>query len=203
MTDKVVPYPKIRRLMAVSCRAAQRKPMIYGLLEVDVTKARQYIREHKAKTGESLSFTVFIIACLAKAVEENKAVQATRQGRKHLIVFEDVDVATQIERDMSGQKQNIHLHLQSRQSQDLPRDSSGDQGCAGGGVQNRHEGFQSHPRVAVLADLSLQAFLLVGSWIARVSTDARSNTVGRWATRPWACLGWCRLGHPDRPRQHS
>ncbi len=33
---------------------------IYGLLEVDVTVARQFIAEHKARTGESLSFTGFL-----------------------------------------------------------------------------------------------------------------------------------------------
>lgn len=104
---KVAPYPKFRRFEAVMLRSLQRMPLIHGLLEVDVTKARAFLREHKAKTGESLSFTAFIIACVAKAVDENKAVQAYRKGKKQLILFEDVDVNTQIERDMSGQKTAI------------------------------------------------------------------------------------------------
>jgi len=104
---KVVPYPKLRRLEAVMLRSFQRKPLIHGLLEVDVTRARAFLREHKAKTGEALSFTAFLIACLGKAVDEHKAVQAIRLGRKHLIVFEDVDVETFIERDVAGQKQNM------------------------------------------------------------------------------------------------
>ena len=78
--------------------------MIHALLEVDVTTARQYLREHKAKTGEALSFTAFIVTCLAKAVDENKYMQAYRQGRNQLILFEDVDVNTQIERAMDGHK---------------------------------------------------------------------------------------------------
>ena len=81
---KVVPYPKMRRLEAVMLRSFQRKPLIHGLLEVDVTRARAFLREHKAKTGEALSFTAFLITCLAKAVDEHKAVQAFRQGSKHL-----------------------------------------------------------------------------------------------------------------------
>ena len=40
--------------------SVQRKPMVHGLLEVDVTKVRAFLRDHKAKTGESLSFTAFI-----------------------------------------------------------------------------------------------------------------------------------------------
>jgi pyruvate/2-oxoglutarate dehydrogenase complex dihydrolipoamide acyltransferase (E2) component len=101
---QLIPYPKMRRAMAVAERSFQHKPMIHGLLEVDVTRARAHLRDHKAKTGESLSFTAFIIACVGKAVDENKAVHAYRKGRKHLVLFDDVDVATTIERDMAGQK---------------------------------------------------------------------------------------------------
>jgi pyruvate/2-oxoglutarate dehydrogenase complex dihydrolipoamide acyltransferase (E2) component len=104
---QVVPYPKLRRIIAVMLRSLQRTPMIHGLLEVDVTKARAFLRDRKAKTGESLSFTAFLIACLAQAVEEHKAVQAYRKGRNQLILFEDVDVNTQIEHEMNGQKQAI------------------------------------------------------------------------------------------------
>jgi len=101
---QVVPYPKMRRLEAIAYRSVQRTPMIHGLLEVDVTKAREFLRDHKARTGESLSFTAFIITCVAHAVDENKSVQAYRKGRKHLALFDEVDVATPIERDMAGQK---------------------------------------------------------------------------------------------------
>src|SRR5437773_612166 len=104
---QVVLYPKIRRWLALTYRSAHHKPMIHGLLEVDVTRVRAYLREHQAKTGESLSFTAFLIACLGKAVDENKAVQAFRKGRKQLILFEDVDVMIFIEREMNGQKQTI------------------------------------------------------------------------------------------------
>ena len=90
--------------MAAAFRSTHHKPMIHGLLEVDVSRARAHLREQKAKTGESLSFTAFLIACLAKAADEHKAVQAIRFGRKRLILFEEVDVLTYIERDVAGQK---------------------------------------------------------------------------------------------------
>lgn len=101
---QVVPS-KGRRAMAFAMRSVQRTPMIHGLIEVDVTRAREFLRDHKAKTGESLSFTAFIATCLGKAVDENKSMQAYRKGRKHLVLFDDVDVATPIERDVAGQKQ--------------------------------------------------------------------------------------------------
>src|SRR5712692_6157430 len=104
---KLVPFPKIRRGLAIMYPSVKRKPMVHGLMEVDVTKVRQYLREHKAKTGESLSFTAFIITCLARSVDENKSLHACRKGRKHLVLFDEVDVVIPIERDMAGQKQPI------------------------------------------------------------------------------------------------
>jgi pyruvate/2-oxoglutarate dehydrogenase complex dihydrolipoamide acyltransferase (E2) component len=71
---------------------------------------------------------------VAKAVDEHKAVQAYRKGRKQLILFDDVDVMTYIERDVAGQKQlmpyiirvanrktfrEIHREIRAAQVQDM------------------------------------------------------------------------------------
>ena len=104
---KVVPYPKLRRLLSLMMGLVRRKHMIHGLIEVDVTKARAHLSDHKVKTGESLSFTAFITVCLAQAIDENKSLQACRKGSKHLVLFDEVDVAAQIERDVAGHSQNI------------------------------------------------------------------------------------------------
>jgi pyruvate/2-oxoglutarate dehydrogenase complex dihydrolipoamide acyltransferase (E2) component len=83
---------------------------IYGLLEVDVTIARRFIAEYKARTGETLSFTGFLVSCLAHAVDEDKAVQAYLKGRKQLIVFDDVDVGVMIE-GKAGEKRALMGHV--------------------------------------------------------------------------------------------
>ncbi|RDE17590.1 MAG: hypothetical protein C4K49_02000 [Candidatus Thorarchaeota archaeon] len=78
------------------------KHRIYGLVEVDVTKARRFISENEAKTGEKLSFTAWVTKCVAQAVSEHKEVQAFKKGKKKLIVFDDVDVGLIIERQMES-----------------------------------------------------------------------------------------------------
>ena len=75
---------------------------IYGLLEVDVTDARKYIAEHKAQTGESLSFTAFLAVCLARAVEEHKEVQACFKGRRQMMIFDDVNIGLMVEHKAGG-----------------------------------------------------------------------------------------------------
>jgi hypothetical protein len=59
---RVVPYPRMQRLVTDIQRIAHRQHTIHGLLEVDVTGARQYIRDYKVRTGETLSFTAFVTA---------------------------------------------------------------------------------------------------------------------------------------------
>jgi hypothetical protein len=52
---EIVPFQKMRHAIIDYLHEARRKHMIYALAEVDVTKARQIIREHKARTGESFT----------------------------------------------------------------------------------------------------------------------------------------------------
>ncbi len=101
---EIVPFPRIRQLIIDSGRLCHQKHTIRGLLEFDVTNIRKFIREHREKTGESLSFTAFVIACLARAVEANKFVQAYRNLLNKLIIFQDVDVLTYVEIEFEGEK---------------------------------------------------------------------------------------------------
>jgi len=102
---EIRPFSKARQMVVEVLRLGDHKHMIHGLLEVDVTVARRFIRDYEARTGEQLSFTAFIITCLGKAVSEDKSVQAYRLGSRKLIVFDDVDVGTMVERTtVEGEK---------------------------------------------------------------------------------------------------
>jgi pyruvate/2-oxoglutarate dehydrogenase complex dihydrolipoamide acyltransferase (E2) component len=85
-------------------RVTSHKHTIRGLVELDVTKARQLMREHKALTGEDLSFTAYIAACVGQAVAMKKQVQAYRTWRSQLVLFDNVDIQIQVERDLREQK---------------------------------------------------------------------------------------------------
>ena len=78
----------------------KKKHHIPVLLEVDVTEAREQLRAAKAKTGERISFTGWVLACIGHAANEHKHVHAMRKGRSKLIVFDDVDVSIVVERSV-------------------------------------------------------------------------------------------------------
>jgi pyruvate/2-oxoglutarate dehydrogenase complex dihydrolipoamide acyltransferase (E2) component len=107
---QVVELSAERRGMAAFQDLKAGRHVMYALLEVDVTVARKFIEEYKESTGEALSFTGYLIACLARAVDEDKAVQAYRKGSKKLVMFNDVDVGFMIELKR-GEKKVLTGHV--------------------------------------------------------------------------------------------
>jgi pyruvate/2-oxoglutarate dehydrogenase complex dihydrolipoamide acyltransferase (E2) component len=115
MNEKTGPYQVVdltpgRRVWLNTLDLSWSLHTIYGLLEVDVTVARQFIADHKARTGETLSFTGYLAFCLARAVDEDKTVQACLKGRKQLILFEEVNVGMMIEGKV-GDKRALMGHV--------------------------------------------------------------------------------------------
>jgi hypothetical protein len=72
------PFLKSRLATVDTVAEGRRKHHIPVLLELDVTQARGWLRAHKEQTGDSLSFTGWLVTCLARAVSEHKHVQAMR-----------------------------------------------------------------------------------------------------------------------------
>jgi pyruvate/2-oxoglutarate dehydrogenase complex dihydrolipoamide acyltransferase (E2) component len=104
---RIVRYTPLRRFLALTLRSAARTPIIHGLVEFDVTEARRRIAAHREQTGEALSFTAFIVGCVAAAVLEHPEVHAMRLGSRRLMIFNDVDVGVLVEREMEGRRQPI------------------------------------------------------------------------------------------------
>ncbi len=115
MNEKTGPYHVVdltpgRRVWLNTLDLSWSPHCIYGLLEVDVTLARQFIADHKARAGEMLSFTGYLAFCLARAVDEDKTVQAYLKGRKQLVMFDDVNVGMMIEGQV-GEKRALMGHV--------------------------------------------------------------------------------------------
>jgi pyruvate/2-oxoglutarate dehydrogenase complex dihydrolipoamide acyltransferase (E2) component len=87
------PFPRARRLIVDAGRATRNRHPIHALIEVDVTRARQLIRTHELATGERISFTAFVVACVARTVAAEPAVHAFRDLRGRLVLFDEVDVS--------------------------------------------------------------------------------------------------------------
>jgi pyruvate/2-oxoglutarate dehydrogenase complex dihydrolipoamide acyltransferase (E2) component len=90
--------------MADGGRMGLRKHTVHGLVEFDITQAREAMRQQKAQTGEAFSFSAFILACLGQAIDANKQMHAYRNWRNQLIIFDEVDVNMLFEVEVDDQK---------------------------------------------------------------------------------------------------
>lgn len=115
-TYTIKPFPPTRRFFVDGMGFGGRKHCIHGLVEVDVTNPRQRLQEIKQKTGDSLSFTGFIIYCCAKAVDQNKGVHAYRDWRNRLILFDEVDIFVPVARSAGGIFAQVVIRAANRKS---------------------------------------------------------------------------------------
>lgn len=105
--DRIDPFPARRRGTIDYMRTAGRRSNVHGLVEVDVTEARRRIEAIEAETGEQLSFTAFLVYCLAGAIDDYPHVNAYRDWRGRLHVFKDVDVNVLVETTVRGERMGV------------------------------------------------------------------------------------------------
>jgi len=101
---KIEPIPRMRRFVFDAGHLGRRRHTIHGLIEVDVTTARQWLRTYAKNTGQSLSLTAYVIYCLGKALKNNEHLYAYRDWRNRLIIFDQVNIIAMIEVDTASSK---------------------------------------------------------------------------------------------------
>jgi hypothetical protein len=78
---QMVPYPKARRFMAAARRSVQGKPMMHGLIEVDVTRVRTFLREYARRLGGLCDQGRSRLAQVRSAAQDNHALRYDLRGR--------------------------------------------------------------------------------------------------------------------------
>lgn len=98
--------------MAAAMAVSGERHIMHGITEVDITKPRRLIREHHKRTGESLSLTAYVVACLARAVAEHPHLNSMRKRGK-LILLDDVTIVTLVERNPEGERVVEYLSIRA------------------------------------------------------------------------------------------
>ena len=96
------PFGPNRRMVAAASAVNAEKHTIHLITEADITAARRLIAEHRERTGERLSLTAYVVACLARTFDGFPKFNAFRQGRR-LIVLDDLTISVLFEREIDGE----------------------------------------------------------------------------------------------------
>ena len=101
---RIEPIPAMRRFSIDAGFLGRRRHNIHGLIEVDITRARQLITDHDERTGEKISFTAWLIYCLARAIEKNPHMHACRDWRNRLVIFDEININSLFEVEANGRR---------------------------------------------------------------------------------------------------
>ena len=99
----IKPFSKQRENITLVAAEGWRKHSVHALVEMDITYARKLLRKYRDATGEKLSFTAWLIRCTAQAISEHNILNTYRHGRHKMVVFEDIDIAIPVEREIKGE----------------------------------------------------------------------------------------------------
>ena len=97
------PFTKSRKNTVEVLRENEKKHSAYGLIELDVTNSRNIIEKFREKHSNKISFTGWVIKCIAEAVSKHKELNAYRLGSSKLVIFDDVDILIYIEREIKDE----------------------------------------------------------------------------------------------------
>ncbi|MGB0852801.1 MAG: 2-oxo acid dehydrogenase subunit E2 [Pikeienuella sp.] len=94
------PFPKARNLVADLLYEARRKPSIHVIFSADIT---DFMASRDKAGADACSVTAYVLACLARAVRDQPEMHAYRTAfGSHLITFDEVDVASTVEKTVNG-----------------------------------------------------------------------------------------------------
>ncbi|WP_166348667.1 2-oxo acid dehydrogenase subunit E2 [Phytoactinopolyspora limicola] len=88
------PFPARRRLLTAAMRVGRAMVPMHGLVQADVTTARRWLHEQRPR----VSFSGYVVACVARAAATHPEVHAYRDWRGRVVLPQHVDVAVLIEK---------------------------------------------------------------------------------------------------------
>ncbi len=93
----------------------RRRHHVKALLECDVTDLQKIIRQKKEQGQTDLSFTAWMLRCMALALDEHREVHALPSGRRKLLVFDEVDISLMVEKKTGDKKVPVPFVLRGAQ----------------------------------------------------------------------------------------
>lgn len=108
---KIHKFPKSRIATIDVCSIGLKKHHVTALIEIDVSESRGKIKQY-IKKNNKISFTAWLIKVISKSIKDYENVNGYLQGKRKVIVFNDINVSVAVEKDLNGQKIPIPLIIE-------------------------------------------------------------------------------------------
>lgn len=108
----------INRRMVMASIAINKRSAIHSLTEIDVTEPRKLIREIHENGGPRISFTAYLVRCLALTLKNHPEMNSFIR-RNRLVLLDDVTVSVLVERKLEDEQVPEPVGIQAAQDKDL------------------------------------------------------------------------------------
>jgi pyruvate/2-oxoglutarate dehydrogenase complex dihydrolipoamide acyltransferase (E2) component len=109
---KIQKFPNSRIATIDVCEIGKRKHHVTGLIELDISKSREKIREHNRKSSNKISFTAWIVSVIGSTIKKYETSSSFLKRKNKLIIFDDINVSIIVEKNLDGQKVPIPLIIE-------------------------------------------------------------------------------------------
>lgn len=109
---KIQKFPDSRIATMDVCEIGKRKHHVTGLVEFDVTEARNKIREYNKGLSDKISFNAWLISVISSTIKKYETSSSYLFGKNKLIIFDDINVSIVVEKDIKGIKVPIPLIIE-------------------------------------------------------------------------------------------
>lgn len=112
------PWPVVRNAVITTLNM-HRRHTVYGFIEVDVTEAITLINRYRRELRVPVTLHAFVAYCMTRAAQKYPMMHTFRHG-KSLIRFDDIDIATAIDRRMpEGHRMAVGYTFRAAQAKTL------------------------------------------------------------------------------------
>ncbi len=115
----IIKFPSSRLFTIDVGKIGLQKHHAKALIEIDVTESRNKLKKIKTEPGRKISFTSWILKCIAHAASEHKQVHALRKGKNGLVLFDSVDISVVVEKKVEGMPVPIPLVIRNVESKSI------------------------------------------------------------------------------------
>jgi pyruvate/2-oxoglutarate dehydrogenase complex dihydrolipoamide acyltransferase (E2) component len=109
---KIQEFPRSRITTIDVCEIGKQKHYITALLQLDVSKSRQKIKEYNKANAAKISFLAWLISVISSTIKQYEIISSYLTGKNKRMVFEDINVSIVVEKDLQGQKVPIPLVIE-------------------------------------------------------------------------------------------
>jgi pyruvate/2-oxoglutarate dehydrogenase complex dihydrolipoamide acyltransferase (E2) component len=109
---KIQKFPRTRIATIDVTEAGKRRHHIPALIEVDVTKSRQDIREFNKSNSNKISLTAWLISLISRTIKKYETSASFLKGKNKTVIFDDINVSLIVEKKLNDQKVPVPLVIE-------------------------------------------------------------------------------------------